>query len=76
MVKNPPSSAGDAGAFPGRGAKLPRAAGQTTQRSQKKKNSYCKMLISYELMSFGFMVFIPSVSLKIQKGSAHNLWAP
>lgn len=71
MVKNPPCSAGDAGAIRGR-----ELSSHVPPRSQKKKNSYCKMLISYELMSFGFMVFIRSVSLKIQKGSAHNLWAP
>ena len=28
MVKNPPSNAGDAGSIPGRGTKIPHAAGQ------------------------------------------------
>ena len=28
MVKNPPSSAGDAGSIPGQGTKIPHAAGQ------------------------------------------------
>ena len=30
MVKNPPSNEGDAGSTPGRGTKIPHAAGQLT----------------------------------------------
>ena len=33
MVKNPPSSAGDMGLIPGRGAKIPHAAGQLRPRA-------------------------------------------
>ena len=34
VVKNPPSNAGDAGSIPGRGAKIPHAAGQLTRAPQ------------------------------------------
>ena len=33
MVKNPPSSAGDTGSSPGRGTKIPHAAGQLSPRA-------------------------------------------
>ena len=33
VVKNPPSSAADAGSIPGRGTKIPRAAGQLSPRA-------------------------------------------
>ena len=33
MVKNPPSNAGDAGSIPGRGTKIPHAAGQLSPRA-------------------------------------------
>ena len=34
MVKNPPSSAGDSGSIPGRGIKIPHAAGQLSHGPQ------------------------------------------
>ena len=33
MVKNPPSNAGDVGSIPGRGTKIPHAAGQLSLRT-------------------------------------------
>ena len=33
MVKNPPCDAGDAGSIPGRGTKIPHAAGQLSLRA-------------------------------------------
>ena len=33
MVKNPPSNAGDTGSIPGRGARIPHAAGQLSPRT-------------------------------------------
>ena len=33
MVKNPPSNAGDVGSIPGRGTKIPHAAGQLSLRA-------------------------------------------
>ena len=33
MVKNPPSNAGDTGSIPGRGTKIPHAAGQLNLRA-------------------------------------------
>ena len=33
MVRNPPSNAGDAGSIPGRGTRIPHAAGQPSSRA-------------------------------------------
>ena len=33
VVKNPPSNAGDAGSIPGKGTKIPHAAGQISPRT-------------------------------------------
>ena len=37
VVKNPPSNAGDAGLFPGRGTKIPHAVGQLSLRAPEPK---------------------------------------
>ena len=37
VVKNPPSNAGDAGSVPGRGTKIPHAAGQLSPRTPTKE---------------------------------------
>ena len=41
MVKNPPSNAGDAGSIPGRGAKIPHAAGQLSPHASTREPACC-----------------------------------
>ena len=39
VVKNPPSNAGDSGLIPGRGTKIPHAAGQLSPRTPQLERS-------------------------------------
>ena len=74
MVKNPPSSAGDAGSNTSRGTKIPHAVGQilpcaTTRKSTqpKKKKSYWysvnKKVVSHHILFWGsglnWISFVP-----------------
>ena len=43
VVKNPPSNAGDAGSIPGRGAKVPQAAGQLSLCAATTEPLCCKL---------------------------------
>ena len=43
VVKNPPSNAGDAGSIPGRGTKIPHAAGQLSPHATTTEPAHCKL---------------------------------
>ena len=62
VVKNPPSNAGDAGSIPGRGTKIPHAAGQLSPRASTIEPACCK------LQSPG--------ALEPKHSGAQALWSP